>query len=69
MVSAISRGSAVMTAARRATAIARAPFLDVVDLVNCVETKARSGRKGLITDSLSRMHFIVLDESGYPPIA
>ena len=44
---------------------ARGRFFNVVDLVNRVETEARSGRQGRMTDYLSRMDFIVLDELGY----
>jgi DNA replication protein DnaC len=48
---------------------ARGRFLNVVDLVNRLETEARSGRQGRMADYLSRMDFIILDELGYLPFA
>jgi DNA replication protein DnaC len=48
---------------------ARGRFFNVVDLVNRLETEARSGRQGRMADYLSRMDFIVLDELGYLPFA
>jgi DNA replication protein DnaC len=48
---------------------ARGRFFNVVDLVNRLETEARSGRQGRMVDYLSRMDFIVLDELGYLPFA
>jgi len=48
---------------------ARGRFFNVVDLVNRLETEARSGRQGRTADYLSRMDFIVLDELGYLPFA
>jgi DNA replication protein DnaC len=47
----------------------RSRFFNVVDLVNRLETEARSGRQGRMADYLSRMDFIVLDELGYLPFA
>ena len=44
---------------------ARGRFYNVVDLVNRLETEARSGRQGRLADHLTRMDFIVLDELGY----
>ena len=40
---------------------ARGRFFNVVDLVNRLETEARSGRQGRMADTLSRVDFIVLD--------
>jgi DNA replication protein DnaC len=48
---------------------ARGRFYNVVDLVNRLETEARSGRQGRIADHLTRLDFIVLDELGYLPFA
>ena len=48
---------------------ARGRFYNVVDLVNRLETEARSGRQGRLADHLTRMDFIVLDELGYLPFA
>ena len=48
---------------------ARGRFYNVVDLVNRLETEARSGRQGRLADHLTRMNFIVLDELGYLPFA
>jgi DNA replication protein DnaC len=48
---------------------ARGRFFNVVDLVNRLETEARSGRQGRMADALSRVDFIVLDELGYLPFA
>jgi len=47
----------------------RGRFYNVVDLVNRLETEARSGRQGRLADHLTRMDFIVLDELGYLPFA
>jgi DNA replication protein DnaC len=41
----------------------------VVDLVNRLETETRNGRQGRLTEHLTRMDFIVLDELGYLPFA
>src|SRR5262249_30854008 len=48
---------------------ARGRFSNVVDLVNRLESEARSGRQGRLADHLTRMDFIVLDELGYLPFA
>jgi DNA replication protein DnaC len=48
---------------------ARGRFFNVVDLVNRLEAETRAGRQGRISDLLSRMQFIVLDELGYLPFA
>jgi DNA replication protein DnaC len=48
---------------------ARGRFFNVVDLVNRLETEARTGRAGRMADYLSRVDFIVLDELGYLPFA
>ena len=47
----------------------RGRFYNVVDLVNRLETEARSGRQGRLADHLTRVDFIVLDELGYLPFA
>ena len=60
-----------------ATAIARAcirggargRFYTVVDLVNRLESEARSGRQGRLADYLIRLDLAVLDELGYLPFA
>jgi DNA replication protein DnaC len=43
--------------------------LQIVDLVNRLESEARAGRQGRLADYLSRLDFVVLDELGYPPFA
>jgi DNA replication protein DnaC len=48
---------------------ARGRFYNVVDLVNRLETEARSGRQGRLADYLTRMDFVILDELGYLPFA
>lgn len=48
---------------------ARGRFYNVVDLVNRLETQARTGRQGRLADYLTRMDFIILDELGYLPFA
>jgi DNA replication protein DnaC len=48
---------------------ARGRFYNVVDLVNRLETEARSGRQGHLAAQLTRLDFIVLDELGYLPFA
>jgi len=48
---------------------ARGRFYNVVDLVNRLETEARSGRQGRIADHLTRLDFLILDELGYLPFA
>ena len=47
----------------------RGRFYNVVDLVNRLETEARSGKHGRLTDYLNRLDFIILDELGYLPFA
>ena len=47
----------------------RGRFYNVVDLVNRLESEARSSRQGRLADYLTRMDFIVLDELGYLPFA
>src|SRR5205814_1344372 len=39
------------------------------DLVNRLETEARTGRQGRLADYLTRLDFTVLDELGYLPFA
>src|SRR6202043_120877 len=41
---------------------ARGRFYTVVDLVNRLESEARSGRQGRLADYLTRLDFVVLDE-------
>jgi hypothetical protein len=41
----------------------------VVDLVNRLETEARTGRQGRLADYLTRVDFVILDELGYLPFA
>jgi DNA replication protein DnaC len=48
---------------------ARGRFYTVVDLVNRLESEARTGRQGRLADYLSRLDFAVLDELGYLPFA
>jgi DNA replication protein DnaC len=48
---------------------ARGRFFNTVDLVNRLETEARSGRQGRLADYLTRMDFVILDELGYLPFA
>jgi DNA replication protein DnaC len=48
---------------------ARGRFFNVVDLVNRLETEARSGRQGRLADHLTRLDFVILDELGYLPFA
>jgi DNA replication protein DnaC len=48
---------------------ARGRFYTVVDLVNRLESEARSGRQGRLADYLIRLDFVVLDELGYLPFA
>jgi DNA replication protein DnaC len=47
----------------------RGRFFNVVDLVNRLETEARSGKQGRLADYLNRLDFVVLDELGYLPFA
>jgi DNA replication protein DnaC len=48
---------------------ARGRFYNVVDLVNRLETEARTGRQGHLGDYLTRVDFVILDELGYLPFA
>jgi len=48
---------------------ARGRFYTVVDLVNRLESEARTGRQGRLADYLTRLDFVVLDERGYLPFA
>jgi DNA replication protein DnaC len=48
---------------------ARGRFYIVVDLVNRLESEARSGRQGRLADDLTRMDVVVLDKLGYLPVA
>ena len=48
---------------------ARGRFYTVVDLVNRLESEARTGRQGRLADYLTRLDFTVLDELGYLPFA
>jgi DNA replication protein DnaC len=48
---------------------ARGRFHTAVDLANRLEAEARAGRQGRITDQLTRLDFLVLDELGYLPFA
>jgi DNA replication protein DnaC len=43
--------------------------LQIVDLVNRLESEAHAGRQGRLADYLSRLDFVVLDELGYLPFA
>ena len=47
----------------------RGRFFNVVDLVNRLETEARSGKQGSMADYLTRLNFVILDELGYLPFA
>jgi DNA replication protein DnaC len=47
----------------------RGRFLNVVDLVNRLETETRGGKQGRTADYLNRLAFITLDELGYLPFA
>jgi DNA replication protein DnaC len=46
---------------------ARGRFYTVVDLVNRLESEARASRQGRLSEYLTRMDFIILDELGYLP--
>jgi DNA replication protein DnaC len=48
---------------------ARGRFYNVVDLVNRLETEARTGRQGRLADYLTRVDVVILDELGYLPFA
>jgi len=47
----------------------RGRFFNVVDLVNQLEQEKMAGRGGKLTESLSRLHLVVLDELGYLPFS
>ncbi len=47
----------------------RGRFYNVVDLVNRLDSEARTGRQGRMADYLSRLDFVILDELGYLPFA
>ncbi len=47
----------------------RGRFYNVVDLVNRLETEARSGKQGHLADYMTRLDFVILDELGYLPFA
>ena len=47
----------------------RGRFFNTVDLVNRLEAETRAGRQGRMSDYLTRMDFVVLDELGYLPFA
>ena len=47
----------------------RVRFYTVVDLVNRLETEARTGKTGRLAEQLTRLDLIVLDELGYLPFA
>ena len=47
----------------------RARFYNVVDLVNQLDTEARDGRSGRLSDQMLRRDFVILDELGYLPFA
>jgi DNA replication protein DnaC len=47
----------------------RGRFFNVVDLVNRLETEARTGKQGRLADYITRLDFVVLDELGYLPFA
>src|SRR5690606_40703746 len=51
-----------------------AAFLDQAvgdghDLVNRLETEARSGKQGRLADFITRLDFVIMDELGYLPFA
>ena len=48
---------------------ARGRFYTVVDLVNRLDSEARTGRQGRLADHLLRLDFVILDELGYLPFA
>jgi DNA replication protein DnaC len=47
----------------------KARYFNVVDLVNRLEAEVKLGRAGRITDGLTRVDLVVLDELGYLPFA
>lgn len=48
---------------------ARGRFFNVVDLVNQLDSEARTGKPGQLAGQLARMDLVVLDELGYLPFA
>ncbi|WP_312622524.1 IS21-like element helper ATPase IstB [Agrobacterium pusense] len=48
---------------------ARGRFFNVVDLVNRLETEARSGKQGRLAHFITRLDFVIMDELGYLPFA
>jgi DNA replication protein DnaC len=48
---------------------ARGRFFNIVDLVNRLETEARSGKQGRLADFITRLDFVIMDELGYLPFA
>ena len=44
-------------------------FFNVIDLVNKLEAEVKLGRAGRITDGLTRVDLVILDELGYLPFA
>ncbi len=47
----------------------RVRFFSAVDLVNRLEAELREGRAGRLTDQLTRVDLVILDELGYLPFA
>ncbi len=47
----------------------RVRFYTVIDLVNRLETEARTGKTGRLAEQLTRLDLVVLDELGYLPFA
>ncbi len=47
----------------------RVRFYTVIDLVNRLETEARTGKTGRLAQQLTRLDLVVLDELGYSPFA
>lgn len=47
----------------------RGRFFNVVDLVNRLETETRAGKQGRMSEYLTRLDFVILDELGYLPFA
>ena len=47
----------------------RVGCLNVVDLVNRLETEARSGKQGRLADFITRLDFVIMDKLGYLPFA
>ena len=47
----------------------RVRFFTVIDLVNRLETEARTGKTGRLAEQLTRLDLVVLDELGYLPFA